>query len=149
MRANFLEAAFERNACSAKKYEEPAPGYSFDNSAYAIAVARQRSTAAKMPNHMPCAAIGWPYADWMKKVSQRKAPGAISAIALTVNPVRPSVEGGFGAVVAGDIRHSFVFCPVSGQGLFSNGIPPVGCSPVPCAAGSASGRGRRSRASRE
>ena len=44
----------------------------------------------------------------MKKVSHRNAPGAISAIALTVNPVRPSVDGGFGAGVAGDIRLSFL-----------------------------------------
>jgi hypothetical protein len=28
---------------------------------------------------------------WMKNVSQRNAPGAISAIALLVSPVRPSV----------------------------------------------------------
>src|SRR5438132_3250569 len=72
-----------------------------------MAVARQRRTAAKMPNHMPCAAIGWPYADWMKKVSHRNAPGAISAIALTVNPVRPRVDGGFTAGDSGDIRPSF------------------------------------------
>ena len=38
---------------------------------------------------------GWlaatPVLAWMAKVSQRKAPGAMSAIALLVNPVRPSV----------------------------------------------------------
>src|SRR5262245_24895108 len=44
----------------------------------------------------------------MKNVSQRNAPGAISAIAFTVNPVRPSVDGGFGAGEAGDIRDSFL-----------------------------------------
>src|SRR5262245_55862082 len=55
----------------------------------------------------------------MKNVSHRNAPGAISAIALTVSPVRPSVEGGFaaGAVVvdAGDIWHSLFCGPVSGR----------------------------------
>src|SRR5262249_15500818 len=69
-----------------------------------MAVARQSKIAAKMPNHMPCAAMGAPYADWMKKVSHRKAPGAISAIALTVSPVKPRVEGGFGVVGSGDIE---------------------------------------------
>src|SRR6185369_12984524 len=54
----------------------------------------------------------------MKKVSQRNAPGAISAIALTVNPVRPSVEGGFGAAVAGDIRYSFFWPGVGAQGRY-------------------------------
>src|SRR5262249_16777892 len=44
-----------------------------------------------MPNHMLCPAIGAPYSDCIPKVSQRKAPGAISAIALIVNPVRPRV----------------------------------------------------------
>src|SRR5262245_61253491 len=39
----------------------------------------------------------------MKKVSHRKAPGAISAIALTVNPVNPRVDGGFGAADCGAI----------------------------------------------
>src|SRR5215472_13515184 len=100
MRANFCECDFDRNACSAKKYEDPAPGYSFESSAYAIAVARQRTTAARMPNHIPWAASGAPYAAWMKNVSQRNAPGAISAIAFDVSPVRPSVVGGFVGVSA-------------------------------------------------
>src|SRR5579862_4096464 len=39
----------------------------------------------------------------MKNVSHRNAPGAISAIAFTVSPVNPNVEGGFGAVGSGDI----------------------------------------------
>ena len=42
-----------------------------------------------MPTHIagPVA----PVAAWMKNVSQRKAPGAISAIAFIVRPVRPNV----------------------------------------------------------
>jgi hypothetical protein len=32
-----------------------------------------------------------PVVAWMKKVNQRKAPGAINAMALLVSPVRPSV----------------------------------------------------------
>jgi hypothetical protein len=43
----------------------------------------------------------------MKKVSQRNAPGAISAIAFTVNPVRPNVDGGFGVAGSGDMQVSF------------------------------------------
>jgi hypothetical protein len=35
--------------------------------------------------------MGAPYTDWMKKVNQRNAPGAISAIAFTVSPVSPNV----------------------------------------------------------
>src|SRR5215471_13905882 len=77
IRANRYAWVLERNACSAKKYDDPAPGYSFDSSAYAIAVARHSTTAAAMPNHIPCA-----------------ARGAISAIAFEVRPVNPSVVGG-------------------------------------------------------
>ena len=47
-----------------------------------------------MPIHMAGAVEGWPATPvvaWMKNVSHRKAPGAISAIALLVSPVRPSV----------------------------------------------------------
>ena len=32
-----------------------------------------------------------PVVAWMKKVSQRKAPGAMSAMAFMVRPVRPTV----------------------------------------------------------
>src|ERR1700694_1802682 len=70
-----------------------------------MAVARHSTSAARIPNHMPCAANGAPYEAWMKNVSQRNAPGAINAMALTVKPVKPKVVGGFG--VSGDIRHSF------------------------------------------
>src|ERR1022692_5078023 len=52
-----------------------------------------------MPNHMAHPAIGAPESACSWKVSQRKAPGAIRAIALTVKPVRPSV--GFIVGVAG------------------------------------------------
>src|SRR5580698_5913821 len=65
-----------------------------------MAVARHRKTAARMPNHMPCAASGAPYEAWMKNVSHRNAPGAISAIAFEVRPVNPSVVGGFVGVSA-------------------------------------------------
>jgi hypothetical protein len=53
-----------------------------------------------MPNHIPWAANGAPYALWMKNVSQRNAPGAMSAIAFDVRPVKPRVEGGFAGVSA-------------------------------------------------
>src|SRR5262244_1768874 len=56
-----------------------------------MAVARQSSRAAQIPNHIPCAAIGAPYEDCMKNVSHRNAPGAIRAIALIVKPPRPNV----------------------------------------------------------
>jgi hypothetical protein len=36
----------------------------------------------------------------MKKVSQRKAPGAMSAMAFDVRPVKPSVDGGLADVSA-------------------------------------------------
>src|SRR5579871_1671440 len=44
----------------------------------------------------------------MKKVSQRNAPGAMSAIALEVNPVKPRVEGGFFTSETSGISNSFV-----------------------------------------
>src|SRR5579864_7345525 len=47
-----------------------------------------------MPHHIAGAVEGCPATPvvaWMKKVSHRKAPGAISAIALLVSPVNPSV----------------------------------------------------------
>ncbi len=50
-----------------------------------------------MPIHM--AGPVTPVVDWMKKVSHRKAPGAISAMALLVRPVRPRV--GFISPVVG------------------------------------------------
>src|SRR5215831_5433316 len=56
-----------------------------------MAVAKQSSSAAKIPNHIAEPAIGAPYSDWIWYVSQRNAPGAMSAIALIVSPVRPSV----------------------------------------------------------
>src|SRR5713101_6739814 len=63
-----------------------------------MAVARHSTSAARIPNHMPQAATGAPYEAWMKNVSQRNAPGAISAMAFTVRPVNPRVArvvGGF------------------------------------------------------
>jgi hypothetical protein len=39
-------------------------------------------------------------APWIAKVSQRKAPGAMRAIAFMVNPVRPSVGFISGAVLS-------------------------------------------------
>jgi hypothetical protein len=35
--------------------------------------------------------MGAPYSDWIWKVSHRKAPGAISAMAFEVKPVKPRV----------------------------------------------------------
>src|ERR1700752_4009977 len=68
-----------------------------------------------MPNHIPWAAIGAPYAHWMKNVSQRNAPGAISAIAFDVNPVSPRVDGGFVAAVG------WVAMPLLRQGRAQRG----------------------------
>jgi hypothetical protein len=45
-----------------------------------------------------------PVVAWMKKVSQRKAPGAIRAMALLVKPVRPRVACICGAVVSSAIE---------------------------------------------
>src|SRR2546426_11499598 len=42
-----------------------------------------------MPIHIDGAVT--PVVAWIKKVSQRKAPGAMSAIAFIVRPVRPKV----------------------------------------------------------
>src|SRR5690242_3511191 len=76
----------------------------------------------------------------MKKVSHRNAPGAISAMALTVSPVRPSVDGGFAAVVvvvgAGDIRHSFLVAQCQGAGtfVFERTYPNTKLRPVDCSA---------------
>src|ERR1700736_4206869 len=42
-----------------------------------------------MPNNIAMPAIGAPYNAWIWNVSQRKAPGAISAMALIVSPVNP------------------------------------------------------------
>jgi len=51
-----------------------------------------------MPSHMAGAVA--PSVAWGRKVSQRKAPGAISAMAFIVNPVKPSVGFILGAVVS-------------------------------------------------
>src|SRR5713226_10574466 len=72
-----------------------------------MAVARHNTSAAKIPNHMPAAARGAPYEAWMKNVSQRNAPGAISAIALTVRPVRPNVALDVDGAGSDGIRCSF------------------------------------------
>ena len=48
-----------------------------------------------MPNHMEGEVV--PSVAWRTKVSQRKAPGAMSAIALLVSPVRPRVDFIWGA----------------------------------------------------
>jgi hypothetical protein len=51
--------------------------------------------------------MGAPYALWMKKVSHRNAPGAISAIAFEVKPVRPSVALVVGFSWFDDMSFSF------------------------------------------
>src|SRR5438128_12496435 len=58
--------------------------------------------AKKIPAHID-SPDGKTYPAWMTNVIQRKAPGAISAIALTVTPVRPSVGFIFGASEAAAI----------------------------------------------
>src|SRR6476659_3770349 len=52
----------------------------------------------------------------MKKVSQRNAPGAISAMAFEVRPVRPSVVGGFVGVSAAMRAPVLVRCTCSSYG---------------------------------
>src|SRR5579883_2392103 len=54
-----------------------------------MAVARHRKRATRIPNHMEGAVT--PVFAWIAKVSQRKAPGAINAMAFIVRPVRPKV----------------------------------------------------------
>src|ERR1039458_5773503 len=56
-----------------------------------MAVAKHRSSANPRPIHMDEPAMGAPYKGCPCSVSPRNAPGAISAIALIVRPVRPSV----------------------------------------------------------
>src|SRR5690349_4367702 len=41
-----------------------------------------------------------PVVDWMKNVSHRNAPGAMSAIAFIVRPVRPRVGCSFGSLLS-------------------------------------------------
>jgi hypothetical protein len=56
---------------------------------------------------MAMPAVGLPYSDCSCNVSHRKAPGAISAMALMVNPVNPSVA-----------REVVGFAPPDGVGPF-------------------------------
>ena len=56
-----------------------------------MAVAKQSSSAATMPNQMAEPAMGAPYCDCWANVSHRNAPGAIRAMAFMVRPVRPNV----------------------------------------------------------
>src|SRR5512142_1931766 len=79
-----------------------------------MAVARQRASARMMPNHMAEPAIGAPYSDCIWKVSQRKAPGAMSAMALMVRPVKPSV--GRLDVVPADVEGEDALVACSGMG---------------------------------
>src|SRR5947209_2075404 len=51
-----------------------------------------------MPSHIDMPAAGAPVRTCGPKVSQRNAPGAMSAIALLVNPVRPRVGLSVGVV---------------------------------------------------
>src|SRR5580698_6597831 len=62
-----------------------------------------------MPIHMAGAVL--PVAPWIAKVSQRNAPGAMSAIAFIVRPVRPSV-----AFISG--AWSAISCPYLGVLIF-------------------------------
>src|SRR5271155_2418706 len=90
MRANLYAFVLPRNACSAKRYELPAPGYSLANSEYEIAVAYASNRAAKIPAHI-ARPDGYAYPAWTTNVIHRNAPGAMSAMALTVTPVKPRV----------------------------------------------------------
>src|ERR1700694_3020492 len=76
-------------------------------------------------------AIGAPYSAWIWKVSQRNAPGAISAMAFIVSPVRPSVLR-FGVAV-GAACPSAIVSSSSGSGcrLVAGVDPPDGASPAP------------------
>ena len=94
-----------------------------------MAVAKHNSRATTMPNHMAQPAIGWPYCHCCAKVSQRNAPGAISAMAFIVRPVSPKVFFIWGCCGSEDIRH-LVFVRASGRG-------PGGDRPRPIARGGA------------
>src|SRR5665213_2711263 len=61
-----------------------------------------------------------PVVAWRKKVSQRKAPGAMRAIALLVKPVRPSVACICGAFVSSAMNCLLV---ISRLLLCSDGLP--------------------------
>src|ERR1035441_9675091 len=64
-----------------------------------MAVARHNKVANRMPIHIEGAVA--PAAACPAKVSHRKAPGAISAIAFIVRPVKPTVDfisTGFSAI---------------------------------------------------
>jgi hypothetical protein len=50
-----------------------------------------------------------PVVAWMKKVSQRKAPGAMRAIALLVKPVSPRVFCIWGADCSSAMNYLLVF----------------------------------------
>src|ERR671934_219763 len=76
-----------------------------------MAVAKQSARAARMPNHMLMPAKGAPVSDCGANVSHRKAPGAISAMAFIVRPVRPRV--GFILGASDDKLHLFL---VGGRG---------------------------------
>jgi hypothetical protein len=52
-------------------------------------VARHSRSATTIPIHIEGEV--WPVVAWMKNVSQRKAPGAMSAMAFIVRPVKPRV----------------------------------------------------------
>src|ERR1700744_1215573 len=88
-----------------------------------MAVAKQRRSAATIPNHMALPAMGAPYSAWIWNVSHKNAPGAMSAMAFTVRPVRPSVarlEGGpdsTGLLFSDMVRSPGGVCAATG-GLF-------------------------------
>src|SRR2546421_192271 len=70
-----------------------------------MAVAKHRARAATMPNHMSDPAIGAPVWHCGANVSHRKAPGAISAMAFMVSPVKPSVGFILGCCESSDKTH--------------------------------------------
>ena len=52
-------------------------------------MARHSNSANTIPAHI--AGVVLPAVAWMKNVSHRKAPGAMSAMAFIVKPVKPKV----------------------------------------------------------
>src|SRR5713226_7038567 len=70
-----------------------------------------------MPAHIAMP-DGYTYPAWITKVIQRKAPGAISAMALTVTPVKPSV-----AFILGASGDPAIFPPITPP-IRSQSFPP-------------------------
>lgn len=71
-----------------------------------------------------------PVPPWIAKVSQRKAPGAISAIAFIVRPVRPKVAFISGALSAISCPYNHVLLSSEISNHAGSGLSIVNCSRI-------------------